>query len=108
MPPPRRASRPRGPVVLVTGASQGIGAALARTFAREVPGVRLALVARSTARLAAVPTACRRPGAAGAEVLPADGAHAPPAEAHAAPVAGPPGAATARQQITRGWTSKTP
>jgi hypothetical protein len=35
-----------GPVVLVTGASQGIGAAIARAFADAIPGVRLALVAR--------------------------------------------------------------
>ena len=32
------------PVVLITGASQGIGAAIATTFAREIRGVRLALV----------------------------------------------------------------
>ena len=34
------------PVVLVTGASQGLGAAIARTFAAGVSGARLALVAR--------------------------------------------------------------
>lgn len=59
------------PVVLVTGASQGIGAEIARTFAREVKGCRLALVARSAANLAAVARACRRAGAT-AEVFPAD------------------------------------
>ena len=84
MPPPRPASRPRGPVVLITGASQGIGAALARTFAREIPGVRLALVARSAARLAAVAAACRRRGAAAAEVFPADVTDAAAVEALAA------------------------
>lgn len=51
------------PVILITGASQGIGAAIARTFAREVKGCRLALVARSTAKLAAVQKACTRLGA---------------------------------------------
>jgi NAD(P)-dependent dehydrogenase (short-subunit alcohol dehydrogenase family) len=46
------------PVVLVTGASQGIGAAIATTFAREVRGVRLALVARNETKLAGVARAC--------------------------------------------------
>ena len=87
MPPPRPASRPRGPVVLITGASQGIGAALARTFAREVPGVRLALVARSAGRLATVAAACRRLGAAAAEGFPADVTDAAAVEALAATVA---------------------
>jgi short-subunit dehydrogenase len=35
------------PVVLITGASQGIGEAIAKVFAKEVRGVRLALVARN-------------------------------------------------------------
>jgi short-subunit dehydrogenase len=43
----------RAPVVLVTGASRGIGAAIARAFATGVPGVRLALVARDARGLAA-------------------------------------------------------
>lgn len=60
------------PVVLITGASQGIGAALAREFARGVPGVRLALVARQARRLEQVARACRRAGAAAAEVFPTD------------------------------------
>jgi NADP-dependent 3-hydroxy acid dehydrogenase YdfG len=41
-------------VVVITGASQGIGAAIARVFAREVRGVRLALVARNEQNLAVV------------------------------------------------------
>jgi short-subunit dehydrogenase len=49
--------------VLITGASSGLGAALARAYA--APGVRLALTGRNAARLAAVATACR---AAGSEV----------------------------------------
>jgi NADP-dependent 3-hydroxy acid dehydrogenase YdfG len=60
-----------GPVVLITGASQGIGAAIARAFARGVPGVKLALVARSSTRLGAVASSCRRLGAT-AGVFPCD------------------------------------
>jgi len=58
-------------VVLLTGASQGIGAAIARAFAREIPGLRLALVARSTAKLRAVAAECIRFGAE-AEAFTAD------------------------------------
>lgn len=59
------------PVVLITGASQGIGAAIARTFAREIRGVRLALVARSAANLKKVAAAAARLGAR-AEIFPCD------------------------------------
>ena len=48
------------PVVLITGASQGIGAEIARVFARELRGVKLALVARNAAKLAAVAKACAK------------------------------------------------
>jgi NADP-dependent 3-hydroxy acid dehydrogenase YdfG len=51
------------PVVLVTGASQGIGAAIAAVFAREIRGVRLALVARNPRTLASVVRRCGRLGA---------------------------------------------
>ncbi len=51
------------PVILITGASQGIGAAIAKVFAREVRGVKLALVARSAGNLARVEAACARLGA---------------------------------------------
>jgi NADP-dependent 3-hydroxy acid dehydrogenase YdfG len=51
------------PCVLITGASQGIGAAIAKMFAREIGGVRLALVARQEAKLAAVARACAKLGA---------------------------------------------
>lgn len=47
------------PVIAVTGASQGIGAAIARAFASAYPGCRLALVARSAANLARVARQCR-------------------------------------------------
>lgn len=48
--------------MLVTGASQGIGAAIAEVFAREVRGVRLALVARNERNLARVAKACGKAG----------------------------------------------
>lgn len=48
--------------VLITGASQGIGAAIAEAFASE-DGVRLALVARSEGKLDAVAETCRALGA---------------------------------------------
>jgi NAD(P)-dependent dehydrogenase (short-subunit alcohol dehydrogenase family) len=59
------------PVVLITGASQGIGAAIAGVFANEEAGVRLALVARNERNLRAVARACARSGAT-AEVFPCD------------------------------------
>ena len=47
--------------ILITGASGGIGAALALAYAR--PGVRLALTGRDQARLAGIAGACREAGA---------------------------------------------
>jgi NAD(P)-dependent dehydrogenase (short-subunit alcohol dehydrogenase family) len=58
------------PLVLVTGASQGIGAATALAFA-ERPGARLALVARSADKLAEVAGRCRQRGAE-ADAFPCD------------------------------------
>lgn len=58
-----------GKVVVVTGASQGIGHALARELARERP--RLVLAARDAARLEAVAEECRGLGAE-TFVVPAD------------------------------------
>jgi len=60
------------PVILITGASQGIGAAIAKAFAREVPGCQLALVARSEKNLTKVARRCVQLGAAVAEVFPCD------------------------------------
>ena len=56
----------RNPVVLISGASQGIGAVLAKTFAQEIQGVRLALVARNVAGLRRVAQACAKAGATAA------------------------------------------
>ena len=53
----------KNPVVLITGASQGIGAAIAAVFAAEMPGARLALVARNEKNLGAVARTCIRLGA---------------------------------------------
>lgn len=50
-------------VIVITGASQGIGAAIAREFARAVPGARLALVARNERNLQRTAAACTRLGA---------------------------------------------
>ena len=54
--------RIQGSVVLITGASQGIGAACARVFGAR--GARLSLIARSAERLSLVggPNALRTPG----------------------------------------------
>lgn len=53
-------------VVLITGASAGIGAALAKLLAQQFIGIRLVLAARNAEKLESVATACRK---AGAEVL---------------------------------------
>lgn len=53
----------KSPVVVITGASQGIGAAIAQAFAAAIPGVRLALVARNVRNLRATAAACAALGA---------------------------------------------
>ncbi|MDX1741040.1 MAG: SDR family NAD(P)-dependent oxidoreductase, partial [Rhodothermales bacterium] len=60
----------RGPTVLITGASQGIGAELALAFAREA-NARLALLARSKDKLDEVARRCRELGG-DAEAFPCD------------------------------------
>jgi short-subunit dehydrogenase len=55
-------SRPAPPLsILITGASSGIGAALARRYAR--PGTHLALGGRDPGRLATIAAECRHAGA---------------------------------------------
>src|SRR5450432_1919245 len=65
------ATSKRMPTIVITGASQGIGAAIATAFAAEIAGVKLALVARSAANLAVVAKACSVFGA-NAGVFPCD------------------------------------
>ncbi|MEM0963065.1 MAG: SDR family oxidoreductase [Bacteroidota bacterium] len=60
---------PDAPLVLVTGASQGIGAAIADAFAER--GAPLALVARSADNLSEVAERCRQWGGS-AETFPCD------------------------------------
>jgi short-subunit dehydrogenase len=55
------AARPPPAHILITGASSGLGAGLARSYA--APGRALSLIARSAARLAAVARDCRAAGA---------------------------------------------
>jgi len=58
------------PTVVVTGASQGIGRAIAEAFADE-PDARIALASRSKDQLNAVAEACRARGAE-ALIVPTD------------------------------------
>jgi NAD(P)-dependent dehydrogenase (short-subunit alcohol dehydrogenase family) len=58
---PKRVSRL--PLVLITGASQGLGEALALAHARHRRGVRLALVARGAAGLERTVSRCEKLGA---------------------------------------------
>ena len=53
-------------VILITGASSGIGAALAQTLAKDFLGIRLVLAARNQGKLEEVAELCSK---AGAEVL---------------------------------------
>ena len=53
-------------VILITGASTGIGAALAETLAASFMGIRLVLAARNQDKLEHIATLCRK---AGADVL---------------------------------------
>jgi short-subunit dehydrogenase len=50
-------------VVLITGASSGIGAALAETLSQRYPEIRLVLAARNVSQLESVATRCRQSGA---------------------------------------------
>jgi NAD(P)-dependent dehydrogenase (short-subunit alcohol dehydrogenase family) len=59
----KKTPRASAPLILVTGASQGLGEALALAYARRHRGARLALVARGAERLEAVAEACAALGA---------------------------------------------
>lgn len=72
----------KNPVIAITGASQGIGAAIAAQFAEHVPGARLALVARNADKLAQVRDHCRALKAR-AEAFPTDVAEPAQVEAMA-------------------------
>lgn len=61
---------PQSPLILITGASQGIGAEIARQFASLETPLRLALLARSEEGLAAVKQQCS--GADEVELYPCD------------------------------------
>jgi len=50
-------------VILITGASAGIGSALAQRLATEFLGIRLVLAARNQEKLEAVATSCQKVGA---------------------------------------------
>ena len=65
-------ANPKSPIVLITGASQGIGEAIAKVFAREVKQVRLVLVARSSRNLERVARGCLKAGARAAHVFTCD------------------------------------
>lgn len=62
----------RKPLVLITGASQGIGEAVACVFATELRGCRLALASRNERKLSAVARRCLKLGAGAAEVFRCD------------------------------------
>lgn len=66
----------RPPHILVTGASQGLGACIAEVFARETKG-RLSLVARQVGKLRDVAKVCRAAGASDVETFRCDVADAP-------------------------------
>ena len=57
------AKNKKAPLILITGASQGLGEALALSYARHFRGARLALVARQADKLEAVAERCAALGA---------------------------------------------
>ena len=61
--PRKKSARPRAPFALVTGASQGLGEAIALAFARRYPGALVALVARQGEKLERVAARCEELGA---------------------------------------------
>ena len=78
------------PVILITGASQGIGAAIAEVFARELReagSCRLALIARNAANLERTAETCRQAGATEVETFSCDVSDATAVETMAREVA---------------------
>ena len=63
-------SENKSPLLLISGASQGIGAAIAREFSGQKPAMRLALVARNADKLEQVAAQCS--GSARVEIYPCD------------------------------------
>jgi NAD(P)-dependent dehydrogenase (short-subunit alcohol dehydrogenase family) len=59
-------------VVLITGASSGIGAAVAQVLAQRFGGIRLVLAARNAEKLETVATLCSKAGASDVLVVPTD------------------------------------
>lgn len=59
-------------VVIITGASAGIGAALAQVLAKQFQGIRLVLAARNQAKLETTATYCSKAGAEVVMVVPTD------------------------------------
>ncbi|MEX2380990.1 MAG: SDR family oxidoreductase [Opitutales bacterium] len=67
----KRSSAPPPPVIVITGASQGIGAAIAHEFAHRGP-CTLALLARNAAALRQVAAQCQACPGVRAEIFPCD------------------------------------